>query len=525
MNVRYQWQLEPVRDFIDDLIQQERLDDATSILALLKKLDRDGPLNPVIAKVNGWNIRTRSNELDDWGFVYASKGRTITILAIFEDTDPAARNTAVEQAQIALDSKAESTLLASIAYIHKLGIEHIRGFQDGDLAVHLDFRRPDETFAGWTVLVGGNGAGKTTVLQAIALAVLGNHLQERWDGWLHHDQLNGQVSVDIEAITGTETYKTCLTRRRRKVTAQHTSSQPTERFMVGYGASRRLSSSSPGVPPLMWKETPCSRFVTLFREDALLAANLQWLHEIDLQRQEDKPEAKELVEGLLHLLQDDLLPAGIQVESVDSDGLRILHHDKLMPLTQLSDGVQRVIALVLDIVRHLHYTFGKFRIEPSSTGHWVVPYGGIVLIDDVDTYLHVSWQQRIGFWFKTHFPHMQFIVTTHSPFICQAADRHGLIHLPDLQEHRAAAHVSDDVYYTVVNGTADEAVMTELFGLEYAHSPRAEGIHQRLAALEFRMMRGTISEEERDELGHLAEQLPRTGSVAVERAVRKLRGA
>ena len=51
-----------------------------------------------------------------------------------------------------------------------------------------------------------------------------------------------------------------------------------------------------------------------------------------------------------------------------------------------------------------------------------MPYEGVILIDEIDAHLHPAWQKRIGFWLKAHFPNIQFIVTTHSPFICQAAD-------------------------------------------------------------------------------------------------------
>lgn len=43
------------------------------------------------------------------------------------------------------------------------------------------------------------------------------------------------------------------------------------------------------------------------------------------------------------------------------------------------------------------------------------------MIDEVDAHLHPTWQQHIGFWLTKRFPEMQFIVTTHSPLICQAA--------------------------------------------------------------------------------------------------------
>ena len=47
---------------------------------------------------------------------------------------------------------------------------------------------------------------------------------------------------------------------------------------------------------------------------------------------------------------------------------------------------------------------------------------GIVLIDEIDAHLHVSLQRRILSFFTHAFPCIQFIVTTHSPFVVQSVD-------------------------------------------------------------------------------------------------------
>ena len=54
---------------------------------------------------------------------------------------------------------------------------------------------------------------------------------------------------------------------------------------------------------------------------------------------------------------------------------------------------------------------------------------GIVMIDEVDLYLHPHWQQHILSDLQTAFPEMQFIVTTHSPFIVQSVKSKNVITL------------------------------------------------------------------------------------------------
>jgi predicted ATP-binding protein involved in virulence len=146
----------------------------------------------------------------------------------------------------------------------------------------------------------------------------------------------------------------------------------------------------------------------------------------------------------------------------------------------------------------------------------------VVLIDEVDLHLHVSWQKRIGFWLKRHFPNIQFIVTTHSPFICQAADPRGLIRLPAPGEDRSAEHVSEELYNTVVNGSIDDAVLTELFGLETPYSEPAERLRKEIARLEAKLQTGKATDEDRREFQDLRARLPQNLSTDVEQALRKL---
>lgn len=54
---------------------------------------------------------------------------------------------------------------------------------------------------------------------------------------------------------------------------------------------------------------------------------------------------------------------------------------------------------------------------------------GIVLIDEVDLYLHPLWQRHVLQDFQNAFPNIQFIVTTHSPFIVQSVDTKNVITL------------------------------------------------------------------------------------------------
>src|SRR5690606_7819707 len=56
---------------------------------------------------------------------------------------------------------------------------------------------------------------------------------------------------------------------------------------------------------------------------------------------------------------------------------------------------------------------------------------GIVMIDELDLHLHPKWQRHVVNDLKTAFPNIQFVVTTHSPFIVQSLEQSELVNLDE----------------------------------------------------------------------------------------------
>lgn len=83
-------------------------------------------------------------------------------------------------------------------------------------------------------------------------------------------------------------------------------------------------------------------------------------------------------------------------------------------IDQLSDGEQRLFSLFVDIARQLSINNPNDDIGKSDA---------IVLVDEIDVHLHPKWQRLIVPALEDLFPNCQFIATTHSPFVIQAAHR------------------------------------------------------------------------------------------------------
>ncbi|MDH0359491.1 AAA family ATPase [Aeromonas caviae] len=89
----------------------------------------------------------------------------------------------------------------------------------------------------------------------------------------------------------------------------------------------------------------------------------------------------------------------------------VMEHPELgyMPLSLLSDGVRNMVAMVSDIA------FRCIKLNPHLGVDAAQQTQGIVLIDEVDMFLHPAWQQTVLASLLQAFPKIQFIVTTHSP--------------------------------------------------------------------------------------------------------------
>ena len=391
-------------------------------------------------------------------------------------------------------------------YIGKITLKNVRGFAD----LQFDLSRDGGAYAGWTVFTGDNGSGKSTLLKAIAVALVGRDtaraLQPSFHRWIR-DGAQGEASIQLDILRCSddddlvEAGRAPATQFPAKITLKNGGKEPLLEaatpagkpkgkyltpgrtiwsldaggwFSCGYGPFRRVFGASPEATRVMVAPAT-ERFVTMFQEAASLAEVDQWLRNLRHKALENKAAEIEQLALVLDLLRDDLMPNRITVDRVDSDGLWLKDRNGVqLAWGEMSDGYRAAAALLADIVRHLIGTYGLEGLtEKTSEGKTVIKRSGIVLIDEIDAHLHPEWQREIGFWLKRHFPNIQFLVTTHSPIICQAADENGLFVLPEPGSDNQPRALTDDEYRKVIASRPDTILLTPAFGLQNTRSPRA----------------------------------------------------
>jgi len=414
-------------------------------------------------------------------------------------------------------------------YIRRVVLENVRCFE------HLDFKFEPHggRSAGWTVVTGDNGAGKTTLLKAIALALVGpdaaRTLVPSMRGWVREGSKEATIAVEIVAgeqdrfrRAGAPQKKPFWSELRLsngngpEVTLSQGSKyrgkkrgpadgpwaeNPDGWFSAGYGPFRRLYGASPNAQRVMSGPGRVARYATMFLEDATLGECEMWLTDLSHKKLENRSKETEILDEVLPLLNDDFLRNGVRVDRVDSEGLWLRDAAGLsLRLADMSEGYRAALAMLADILRHMIDVYGHHGFTENVDGHLAVRHPGIVLVDEVDSHLHPEWQRLIGFWLKERFPNVQFVVTTHSPMICQAADEDGIFHVPAPVSGRKPFRICCEDYQRIIRSTPDVIYVSPAFDMQFTRSPRAVSARRQYATLRAKEKAGHLSPQENRQL-------------------------
>lgn len=192
-------------------------------------------------------------------------------------------------------------------------------------------------------------------------------------------------------------------------------------------------------------------------------------------------------------------PLRFIMDRVDQDGST---HE--LRIEQLSEGYKIVIAMVADLAARMAEANPDMDNPLNSTG--------IVLVDEVDLHLHPRWQRDILSQLTKVFPNIQFVVSTHSPVIVVgAAEIAQVINLNKINEDENLIY--DHTYISNVG----QVLLSDLFGLNYLYSPEWDDkIEERNSLLS----KQELTEDEKKRLAELDEEMKGLTAIPNSNAVR-----
>jgi energy-coupling factor transporter ATP-binding protein EcfA2 len=414
-------------------------------------------------------------------------------------------------------------------YLRSVEIRNVRSIRK------LQWECAEKEAAGWHVILGDNGAGKSTFLRALALALVGPGealaTRQDWTTWptrgasdshvriqiaphTAHDKYSGSGAVPASKLREADIVFDTANLGRPKAgpvkgldPQRHIWGTGKGWFSAAYGPFRRFSGGNPETIRIFHTNPELGAHISIFGEDIALTESLVWLRDLRFKFLEKKPEGKMLPKLMKFINHPGLLPNRVRLESISSDGVDFIDsHGVQVGVEFLSDGFRSVLSMTFELIRQLSRIYSPAQIFNSQGTAVVIP--GVVLIDEIDAHLHPTWQKRIGEWFTQTFPKFQFLVTTHSPLVCHAAGGGSIFKLGSpgsLEEGRFLTGVERD---RLLYGDILDAYSTEAFGTPITRSADGLAKQQRLAKLNLKELRATLTSTEQRERAELRKLFP-----------------
>ena len=349
-------------------------------------------------------------------------------------------------------------------HVKQLKLVNFRRF--GELTIPFFSEESPVENCNTVVFIGDNGAGKTAILNALAMSLswlIARINREKGNGSSITDMdiLNDQAiaSIELHLQHHQSTYQWLLTKTRKgQILVSRVDgkmkvfgSELSEVTRLATSFREQLTNDKDVSLPLI-AYYPCERVVldiplkiktrhsfgqldgydNALQQGVDFRRFFEWFRDREDAENEIRSEQlEEIINDFLHkdgTLDFEVTARDCQLTAIrtaiksfmpDFDNLRVNRkprlqmlvdkHRETLDIAQLSQGEKSLMALVGDIARRLAIL--NPALENPLEGE------GIVLIDEVDMHLHPKWQRAIISRLNKTFPNCQFILTTHSPIV------------------------------------------------------------------------------------------------------------
>lgn len=328
---------------------------------------------------------------------------------------------------------------------------------------------------GMNLIVGVNGVGKTTVLDALRICLartipkftcfnrpkntyfrdadfqIGTSFmtismnftiyQQKYKYAIHKQKNESEPILEDnqKILTPDQEQFTPDTTPARKLLIRAKKTEPSQPIALFFSTRRSLATyaspsiaRSKGGPIAAWSEALKSG------KELRLGEIASWMH-AQAALAGERPLSDRHLDALREAARK-FLPAceNLRVVMDPKPSLLIDKERRTLDVKQLSDGERGMLALVLDLAQRLSQA-NPGLVNPIQEGE------AVVLIDELDLHLHPKWQRQIVRQLTETFPNCQFIATTHSPFIIQSLIQGNLINLDDREPKEYADHSIEDI--------------------------------------------------------------------------------
>ena len=426
-------------------------------------------------------------------------------------------------------------------YFTKLTLENIRSFSERQ---ELNLAGNEQRPAQWTLILGDNGVGKTTLLQCLARmrpvfnlpsdensGPTPGPVEPEFKGEESNDELNAYARAGSDMVAGMTAELSYgiplngkVTRRKGSISTWLEIARKNdrlERFEAGgdpsdeneelpeieeplvlaYGAGRHPKSG------ISERVITLGEVESLFKVESSLHDAEDLLYRLEFGSLINDKNARRRLDGLKRMLVEilpdlrhpediEILGPPISPSNSDSKGVRVATDYGKVHLSRLSLGYQTVVAWTLDIAWRLleRYPDSKEPLREPA----------IVIVDEIDLHLHPHWQRTIRSRLTGHFPNVQFIATAHSPLMAQSSLDGNLA---VLRKHEDHTEILNDP--TVIKEwRLDQVITSDLFGLGSARPYEVETKLARREQLANKKRPSTEEQRELKELDEFVDGLP-----------------